>query len=292
MKTGLKSIFKNDNFLLGIVRRIKNQKLLTRYSIYDRLFSNVSGGQLSIQPKNIPGTFVVDARSDLAKRILIEKVYEPEITKLILTHLDTQKDAVNIGANIGLYANFLADQIESTKKVLAVEPTASAVELLEQNVQANNNQDKIICVHALCTKEEGSFEINVIPGNEEYASMGEIVHKSVHHKKYIKQPIKGYALDQLVGQYDVSPGILLIDVEGAELDVLQGAIKTLKKHHPVIIAEVDDQLLTAQQTNSTQLFEFLTSIDLSLTNLCEYSDDSDYLSELFLFERSDKFSLF
>jgi hypothetical protein len=40
--------------------------------------------------------------------------------------------------------------------------------------------------------------------------------------------------------YEGIPSVIKIDVEGAELNVLKGAIETIKKHKPSILVEIHD----------------------------------------------------
>lgn len=276
MKKSLKRSIKKNNLLLTFLRKIKNGNLRRRYKNFDLLFSNVYGGRVTVKLNNIPGAYLIDARSHLLKRILLEKAYEPEITTLIKKHLDLTKDVINVGANIGLFANFLANQIDADRKVIAVEPTNSAFELLEQNTRTNNNQNKIVCVNAICSDRDGNFKINVIPGKEEYASLGPIVHTSVQTNDAIIQEVKGFTLDHLVEQHQITPGFLLIDVEGAELDVLKGALNTLKTQRPVIITEVDDSLLIEQKAKSTKIIGFLRELNYTVEDIEGFSVNFPY----------------
>ena len=62
-------------------------------------------------PGDIPGIFEIDARSDILKRILIGKGYEPATISFIKKNLITDKDAINVGANIGIFTILLANLI-------------------------------------------------------------------------------------------------------------------------------------------------------------------------------------
>ncbi len=149
------------------------------------------------------------------KKILLSKDYEPEIVDLILRNIDPDKDAINVGANIGLYTNFLADKISNNSRVLAVEPTPNAFKLLTDNLLRNNNS-KVVLYNGIATNVSGKYKINVVPGNEEYSSIGEIAHLSINDKDHIIIEVKGETIDNLVKKHNLNPGIIVIDVEGAE----------------------------------------------------------------------------
>ncbi len=53
--------------------------------------------------------------------------------------------------------------------------------------------------------------------------------------------------------------VLKIDVEGAELKVIRGARETLTRHRPVLVIELDDQLLGAMGTTSAEVRRLLSS---------------------------------
>jgi hypothetical protein len=58
------------------------------------------------------------------------------------------------------------------------------------------------------------------------------------------------SVDSMVGSGEIPPpGLMKIDVEGAELMVLQGAAETLRRHHPRIFAEIHSSELLAQCTS-------------------------------------------
>lgn len=226
----------------------------------DKLLSNVEEGSIIVSIGNIPGKYELDIRSHLLKSILITKKYEPVIVDLIKKNTNINKDAINIGANIGLYTNLLANYINPSKKVLSIEPTPNAFKYLKANIERNNNSEKIITYNGIATNTSGIFKINIIQGNEEYSSIGEIVHSAVDSLKQIKIDVKGDTIDNLVEKYKLEPGIIVIDVEGAEYQVLLGAINTLKKYKPIIISELDDVLLEKLNSSSTQVIKLLENI--------------------------------
>ena len=76
--------------------------------------------------------------------------------------------------------------------------------------------------------------------------------------------------------------LVKIDVEGFELNVLKGAIKTLSKYKPILFVEVSDKLLKDNRASAAQLLEFTESIGYdcraAITN--EVVQSIDDLSEI------------
>ena len=236
--------------------RNKNKKILR----FNDLFSNVIEGSLVVKLDSIPGRFEIDARSHLLQRILINNDYEPEIVDLIIENINSEKDAINVGANIGLFAVLLSSLINNNRKVLAIEPTPLAFKYLSNNIKMNNKMENIQVFNGICTNVSNEYTLNTILGKEEYSSLGESIHISNIKEEIIKIQVQGETVDNLVSKFDLLPGLLLIDVEGAEMKVLEGSTKLLKELKPTIISELDDALLSKQDTSSIKVITFLETL--------------------------------
>jgi len=270
MKQKIKNILKKTKItniilspFLNMKSRIKNRQQI----LLDTFFSNIIEGNLVVTLKNISGKFEMDVRSHILKRILITKDYEPEIVDLVSKNIDRSKDAINIGANIGLFTNLLAREINSDSKVLAIEPTPNAYKLLETNIRLNDNTAKVLTYNGIATDKKGNYKINIIPGKEEYSSLGKMAHSSIKNMDYISLEVRGETIDNLVDKYNLNPGIIVIDVEGAEHLVLQGALNTIKKFHPIIISELDDLLLEKLNSNSNKIVGLLEENGYEVTDI-------------------------
>ncbi|MGK0448402.1 MAG: FkbM family methyltransferase [Polaribacter sp.] len=265
-KKNLKEKLKSS-YIYGLLHKIKNHKELKLEKYYCYFQSNLIEGNIVAKIKNIPGAYEFDLRSDILTRIAITKEYEPEIVDSILKNINPKADAINIGANVGIYANLLAFNIANDNKVLAVEPTSNAYNLLKKNIKRNGNEQKIITFKGIITDKSGNFSINTVVGKEEYSSIGNLVHNSIAENKFVKEDIKGVTLDEILSVHNLNPKLLVIDVEGAEYKVFKGAEKTLKKFRPVIISELDDTLLEVQNTNCKEVIGFLEKLNYKVSDI-------------------------
>src|ERR1700743_575413 len=196
---------------------------------YDQLFSNAKEGSLVVEIKDLPGTYEIDVRSRILRRILLNKDYEPEVVSLIRKCLKKDKDAINIGANVGIFTILLAGLINKERRVLAVEPTPLAFKYLVNNLKRNNLSDKVVLYNGICNDLPGGYSLNTIQGKEEFSSIGESVYLNSIHENIIKINVEGETVNNLVSNFNLDPGVILIDVEGAEMKVLSGAAELIKK---------------------------------------------------------------
>lgn len=251
---------KNNKFFYFIfLPLVKLRRIYSLHSFgnFDKVFSNVVGGSIVVRVSNLPGEYEIDSRSHILKEILIKKEYEPHIVNLISDSAPENLDAINIGANIGLYSNLLAELINSQRKVLSIEPTPGAFKYLEANIKRNGNCNKIITFNGIATDTPGLSRINVIEGKEEYSSVGDITHYAVQTHNYSSVDVEGESIDNLVAKFNLHPGIIVMDVEGYENQVLNGAQDTIRNYNPIIITELDDTMLKNNGSNACQVLELL-----------------------------------
>ena len=161
----------------------------------------------------------------------------------------------------------MAQLIGERQRVLAVEPTSLAFNYLKRNVEGNSQQNKVILFNGLCTNVKGLSYINFIEGIEEYSSMGDSYFTADKKEKIIKVEVPGETIDNLVNEHQLKPGLVLMDVEGAEMKALKGASQTLKAFKPIIILEVHDKLLLNQDSSSSEVLEFMSNNGYRVENI-------------------------
>jgi FkbM family methyltransferase len=222
------------------------RRYLGRFSrFYDSLFAMVEGGSAVVRIPAFQGSFEIDLHSHILKRVLMEKQFEPEIVEIAGRYVDSTKDVLDIGANVGLFTVLFAKTICESSRVLAVEPTTQALKYLRGNIERNGCSQSVVVFEGVAADTQGDFQIHVIPGLSEYTSVGQLVHHSVQKMPAEKIVVQGDTVDKLVDAFNLRPGFVKIDVEGAEYLVLRGAMQTLKEFQPVIFAELSEKMLAS-----------------------------------------------
>jgi FkbM family methyltransferase len=233
---------------------------------YGSVFEKVEGGSLLIRIDSFNGVFEMSFKSHIMKRLLQFKEYESWLALMTRRVLDPSKDVIDVGANVGLFTVLCADLINKDRIVLAIEPVDSVLGYLKANIRRNKKENKAKVYEGVASDKAGHYEMNVIPGMEEYSSLGELVHPEIGDNISMKKQVHGVTIDQLVEGYSLSPGFIKIDAEGAEHLVFRGAFETLKKNQPVILSELSDNLLNAQGGSSADIFHYLAALGYSLFN--------------------------
>jgi FkbM family methyltransferase len=158
---------------------------------------------------------------------------EHEEEKAISALLQEGDIVYDVGANIGYYAIGIARKVGSKGHVYAFEPSADASLTLKQNITDNNLTNTTIVPKAVSDKT-GSIVFHLSENGTMSSIQTGYVDNSV---KSVEMPT--ISLDDFVFiDGNPPPKFVLIDVEGAELLVLEGMKEVLKQHKPTIICEI------------------------------------------------------
>jgi len=223
--------------------------------IIDRLGSFVVS-DVRVKVPEFEGEFYIGPKSHLLARILRNGEYEREIAHLFLSKVKPDRDVLDIGANIGFFSVLAAKHL-TTGRVLAAEPTQGAVQRLRTNLEVNGVANKVIVFNGLVGDARGEHELHVVPGREEYSSIGNLVHPSVRGQAAQVETIGTLTLDDLVEMHGLKPALLKVDVEGAEAKVLAGAQKVLTEHRPIVLSELAEPLLRSSGSSPAEVVAML-----------------------------------
>lgn len=219
--------------------------------------SRIRGGELIVRYDNLDADVCLDARSDLAARALGEGVYEPELVNL-LPEVVGDKDAINVGANVGVIAIVMRRAMTAGSRLLCVEPMPECIERLQRNLEAAAVDQGVLVERAFATDQAVSSQTMwVVPGRPEYSSGGRLVHPSVCFAEHVTIAVPAIRLDDAVAAHGLQPSAIVMDCEGGELAALRGAAAVLARYKPTIVLEFVSALLEANGGSAASLLEFL-----------------------------------
>jgi methyltransferase, FkbM family len=132
---------------------------------------------------------------------------------LYLAELKNPPIVVDVGAHHGVYAILLGKLVQQKRgKVIAVEPNPRAFKILQENVRMNNLEDTVKCESAAIMGRSGTFQFT---DNEDQSRIVESIDPAAFK-------VEAMPLSSLLKKYSLATvDIMIIDVEGAELNVLR-----------------------------------------------------------------------
>jgi FkbM family methyltransferase len=201
--------------------------------------------------------------------------------KLIKSMLTSETVVIDVGANIGQICLLTA---KYAKDVHAFEPNTDNFAVLERNIQANpftnitanhsavSNSDTPIVIYVPRTYNTGA--ISAYPDNSWEVDT---------------ETVSTVRLDDYCATF-ASVGLIKIDVEGAELDVLEGASTVLRHHRPVVFMEVTQSILHRANRSVQDVLDYFAPLNyqvfrigqrgelILLANATDFIDDQNVLA--------------
>jgi len=164
-----------------------------------------------------------------------------EAVRLLTKPGDTVFD---LGANFGLFTRFLSESVGRGGRVFSFEPTEDMFSVLENNCARLGLANTAIFRTALSDRT-GTSEM-VIPVREDgslnhyEATLASEAEPAPGGKTIL---VETSTLDDFCRHHGVGRvHFIKCDVEGHELEVLEGARQTLSHHRPTLLIEVNDPL--------------------------------------------------
>ncbi len=171
-----------------------------------------------------------------------EKGFDETLFALVDRWINSQSIVWDIGANVGVFT-FAAAGIAREGSVTAVEPDAWLASLLARSQQLRRNSGLNVQILSCAIAGKNGVEKFLIAqrgraSNALAAAGGRSQMGGVRHTEIVPS----LTLDTLL-EYFSWPTFVKIDVEGAEVIVLNGARKLLETVRPVLYIEVGDKQL-------------------------------------------------
>jgi len=159
--------------------------------------------------------------------------YEKNDTQMMYNLIEKNFTIFDIGANIGWYSIGIAKNKKNVS-VYSFEPISQVLENLKFNLKLNKSTNIKIFSHGFYN-ENKVVNFYYYPAASGYSSNTPFPGK----KGFEKVQCKLIPLDQFVNKNKISKiNFIKCDVEGAELFVFQGGVKSLERFKPIILSEI------------------------------------------------------
>ncbi|WP_296801373.1 FkbM family methyltransferase [uncultured Methanobrevibacter sp.] len=140
------------------------------------------------------------------------------------------KDIIDAGAFTGDTSLPLSKR--TTKNVYAFEPFKDSFEILKKNID-DNNIENIIPVNKSLGNINGERSL-FLSGNNVQGITSDATLRNYDNEIKVEET----TIDTFVEENNLEVGFITIDVEGAEMDLLEGAINTIKTQKPLLYISI------------------------------------------------------
>jgi len=233
---------------------IKIQGIINSDEIY--VIKTIQGSKMFINIKD-PG---------ISQELLMTGVHEPRTTDLIKSVLKPGMKIIELGANVGYYTLIEAGIIGNEGLIYAFEPVIENYFNLQKNVTINN-YNNVLFYNIAISDIEGKQEFTTTTASN-WGSM--VDHESDDKSDWVKERIGHIYKDSfevetitidnfLANQKEEEINLIRMDIEGYEIEAINGMKNTIKKMQPpfYILMEVHNNVFKDPIKSLGPTFRFL-----------------------------------
>jgi FkbM family methyltransferase len=160
--------------------------------------------------------------------------YETGVQEIVQDTLQQGDTAFDVGAHLGYFTLIMASTVGSQGRVFSFEPDPAIMGALQRNVERNASSfpGRVVPVEAAVAGKAG----RAVFARGWRTTRGKIT------KEEGDFDVEAFTLSDAAQRFG-RPALMKIDVEGAELDVLEGGLDLLKAAKPVLLIEAHSSRL-------------------------------------------------
>jgi FkbM family methyltransferase len=176
-----------------------------------------------------------DAVNDVvANAIKSGQIFEKEVVELASKYIKPGTAVLDVGSNFGQMSILFSTMVGEKGVVHAFDADDWIFEILTKNIKVNNREGKIIphfgAVHNI-ENEVLHFPVQDFARFESYGSYG------IDYNQKTGRSVNSLTIDSLNIQEPIS--FMKIDIQGGDLQAMQGAVKTIEKNRMPILFEYE-----------------------------------------------------
>jgi FkbM family methyltransferase len=188
-----------------------------RKQIKDFIISCIKSDTAQVQGHKM----FLDSKDSL--NLSINGVYEPLETEIVKQEIKKGDVVLDLGANIGYYTLIFAQLVGEEGRVFAFEPDDTNFNLLKRNVEINGYKNVTLVQKAVSHQTE-RVKLYL---HEENKGMHNIYEPDSPDSPAIE--IETVSLDDFLESYTEKIDFIKMDIEGSELDAIEGMSSILQK---------------------------------------------------------------
>jgi len=220
-------------------------------------------------------------RDRFDERMVTEHVEEErELLSDVIASVRESDVFVDIGANIGLFSCLIGKKVD---RVIAFEPHPDNYSRLQENVERNSIECDAHQIALSDTEEDLEF---ILPPADSATGGAAILSENEKQKEHFREQHGGFEIssvttstgDTTLLKYDLpSPIVLKVDVEGAEMNVLNGLKSTIEERNIRLIYVEVHRFIDEFGFDQNDVGEFLKKRGFENKIIHEYANGNYFL---------------
>lgn len=179
--------------------------------------------------------------------------YEKDNYDFIKDHVKHGMHVIDIGAHIGLFSVCTSQLAGPTGKIVCFEPTPGTFEILKNTLKLNHCDNVIPRREAVgSTAGKATFYVS-----DEIVGCNSNSLVQMNKSRQAGQDVMVTTVDDICRDHALKPGLIKIDVEGAELNVLKGAGRTMKNERPIMIVGLHPVFIKKNGDSLTEIWTII-----------------------------------
>ncbi|MBL8117877.1 MAG: FkbM family methyltransferase [Anaerolineae bacterium] len=155
------------------------------------------------------------------------RAYEPNVTAWLEQTIKPGMTVYVVGAHVGIHVLYIARLLQGQGHIYAFEGWPENFALLQRNIALNDHLETgITSVQSVVSEKSG--KINMASGGSDGKHHIAAAAQTNHHQI----EADGISLNDFHAENDHCASVILMDIEGHELDALKGATVLLQTCHP------------------------------------------------------------
>ena len=194
-----------------------------------------------------------------------DSFWEPTVTIALKDYCRPGDTVFDVGANAGALSVLMSRYVGPSGRVLSFEASPRIISKTHYNIVKSGCTNIHLFYRAVYKKSHDL--VQMFPGTH----LNDSIYANYGTEDGASYIVETMALDDLVGETNIVPSFLKMDIEGAEYDALLGFRNTLQLFRPTLILELTPE--------DMRCHEFLTSLGYLATDLATYRrirSQSDY----------------
>lgn len=241
---------------------------------YESLLDRIHGG------RGIPWTVNgVEYRIDPRQRPRFGQRYESETAAFLARRITPGMTCFDIGANVGAYVLQLAHWSEPSGRIVAFEPNAGAREVLARHVAWNGLTGRVQIVPAAVAGEPGELTLYAA-GADGMSRLAAANNALAATASQTRVPVT--TVDEYCRTSHSLPDVLLIDIEGFEIQALRGARDTIRRLRPIVVVEMHPNVWNSANTTRRGAESLLQDLRLRPVPLSGQKDPLEDHGQVYL----------